>query len=306
MVPDADARAAALAARQHGLLTSEQALACGLSPKQVKGRLGTGRWTALARGVYVVAGVPDSWVRRAAAAQLAVAGAGGVTSHVTAGALHGLLAPSPLPHVTVPASASARCSIAKVHRSDVPLVDRATVDGIRATSVSRTLVDLASVLDRSRLESVVDDALCGGRATAESTAAALERAGTHRRGTVLLGSVLAVWSEAIRPGSPAEVRLLRHLRDLGFPPPVTQYEVRTPEGRFVARLDVAWPDSLAALEYDGRRHHGPRQVEHDERRLAAVHALGWRVGLATKADLLPGERRLAELLAGWLGRRPAA
>jgi hypothetical protein len=298
---DADARATALAARQHGLLTFDQALACGLSPKQVKGRVSTGRWRTVVRGVHAVAGTPDTWRQRALAAQLAVAGADGVLSHVTAAAAHSLLAPSPLPHVTVPPAASARCPIGKVHRSAVPLVDRATVDGLRVTSVSRTLVDLASVLDRARLEAVVDDALCRQSATAESTLGALDRAGTHRRGTVLLRSVLDVWTEAIRPGSPAEVRLLRLLADLGLPTPVTQHEVRTPDGRFVARLDVAWPEHLAALEYDGRLFHGPRRIDHDERRRATLRALGWRIAVATKVDLQPGERRLAGVLVPWLG-----
>jgi hypothetical protein len=242
----------------------------------------------------------------ATAARLAVADAGGVVSHLTAAAVHGLWRPSPLPHVTVPSTSSARCPIAKVHRSDVPIVDRTTVQGLRVTSVSRTLVDLASILDRASLERVVDDALCRQLATVASILDALARAGSHRRGAVLLRSVLEVWSESIRPGSPAEVRLLRYLDERGFPRPVTQHEVRAADGSFVARLDVAWPDDLAALEYDGRAFHGPRRIDHDEHRLARLAALGWRVTSVTKVDLQPGERRLADVLGRWLGRRPAA
>ncbi|MBO0868615.1 MAG: type IV toxin-antitoxin system AbiEi family antitoxin domain-containing protein [Micromonosporaceae bacterium] len=38
--------------RQHGILTRRQALACGLSPGEVRARLSSGRWQRVYQGVY--------------------------------------------------------------------------------------------------------------------------------------------------------------------------------------------------------------------------------------------------------------
>lgn len=297
---DPDVRAAALASRQDGVLTLDDALGCGLTADQVRRRLQAGRWEQLVRGVYRLAGAPDTWRQRARAAQRAVAAAGGVASHTTAVALHGLAPPSPLPHVTVPRGRSVRCPIAKVHRHDLPAADLATVDGIRVTSVARALVDMAGVLGRPDLEALVDDAFCAGKGSPSAAMRSLERAGAHRPGRVLLRTVLEVWTTAIAPGSPAEVRLLRRLDEWGLPPPVTQHRIETPEGEFVGRVDLAWPGDLIALEYEGVRAHAVRRNEHDERRYARIRALGWRLTTADKHDVLPGNRRLADLLERWL------
>ncbi len=298
---DPDVRAAGLARGQHGLITFDQALQVGLSPDQVQVRLARGAWERVVRGVYRIAGAPETWQQRAHAAQLAVVDAGGATSHVTSGALHGLLRPALLPHLTVPPTSSARCPIAKVHRALIEPIDLATVDGIRTTSVSRMVTDMASVFDRPGLEELVDDAILSGKAAPESILRALDRVGRHRRGRVLLRSVLEAWTEAIEPGSHAEMRLLRRMDEWGVPRPVTQFQIED------ARVDAAWPAARVALEYEGVRHHAVRRSAEDEVRYQVLERLGWRVVPATKRDLLPGERRLPDVLERLLGAgRPCA
>ncbi|WNB85246.1 DUF559 domain-containing protein [Cellulomonas sp. ATA003] len=72
--------------------------------------------------------------------------------------------------------------------------------------------------------------------------------------------------------------LLRLLvAEAGFDRPVLQHTVRDADGRFVARVDLAWPELRLALEYDGSHHDDPAQIMHDRRRLNALHACGWRV-----------------------------
>ncbi|MGH9139480.1 MAG: hypothetical protein ACRD0G_20915 [Acidimicrobiales bacterium] len=227
--------------------------------------------------MYRIAGAPHTWKQRATAAQLAT---GGVVSHATAAALHGLLKPSPLPHVTVLLEASARCRIAKEHRAALNAMDCTTIEGIRTATVSRVLVDLASVLDRPAVEELVDVALCQRVASPESTLRSLERVGVHRPGRVLLRSVLEVWTEAIEPGSPAEVRLLRHCDEWGLVSPITQHEVWV-GAEFVGRVDVGWPDQLVALEYEGRDHHPTTSPASGGRR-GPVRAAS-RSGLAPRA-----------------------
>lgn len=91
-------------------------------------------------------------------------------------------------------------------------------------------------------------------------------------------------------GSPQETRLRLVLHDSDLPRPVAQFEVRV-AGRFLARVDFAWPEHRIALEYEGAWH--TTQVAADRRRIEALQAAGWRVLFVTAADL----HRPAVLLA---------
>jgi hypothetical protein len=299
-----DQRAARFASRQVGAFNHRQAGAAGLTDRQLEGRVARGIIRRPITGVYVYSTVPDSWRQRAMVVQLAHERIG-VLSFVTAAAVHGLLRPSFLPHITVPPGRSTKGKGATVHRSDIPMIDRCWVDGFRVTTVSRTIVDLASVLDRPTLAEVVDLALCRRLATRDSVLASMARAGKGRRGRQLLREVLEVWTPAIEPGSPAEMRLVRQLGELGVDDVELQHEVFDHDGAFVARLDLAWPTRRKALEYDGLEAHHPRSWERDEHRYLRLRALGWDVEAATKLDLLPGEPRLPRLVESWL-RAPAS
>jgi hypothetical protein len=288
-------RAAAVAARQYSLLTTRDARGCGLSYNQLTRLERECGWQRLSNGLYALPGSVPSWRRDVMAAVL-LAGDDAVASHLTAAALWGLVPPPRLPHVTVPLQSSARTRLALVHRSAVPLVDRAKRDGIPCSSASRALVECAALVDRPTLAELVDDLLCRGDAAPASVLRALDRAGRNgRRGVTSLEGVLETWTEDIRPGSPAEMRLLRRLQDLGLAP-VTQHTVLDVDGSFVARLDVAVPEVRTAFEYDSDRFHNPRHWSHDEHRVARVTALGWTVHGVSKVDLLPSSTRLADLV----------
>jgi hypothetical protein len=300
---NADERAARLARAQYGLVSSRDTDAVGLSPDQVAVRLRARGWQRRERGLYVLPGAPPpSWRQHAMAAVL-LGGPSAVASHVTAAALHGLTTPPLLPHITVPSSASARTKLARVHRADVAATDRVVVDGIPCTTASRAIVESASRLDRPGLEHLVDQALCGGRASAESIIAALERAGVRWPGARLVRSALDVWASAIEPGSPAEVRLLRRLQEAGAEGLVTQHEVCAPDGTFVARLDIADPDLRLGFEYDSDAFHHARRFDADERRHGRLLALGWTVHHVGKPDLLPSSTRIADLVRAAARRR---
>jgi very-short-patch-repair endonuclease len=57
------------------------------------------------------------------------------------------------------------------------------------------------------------------------------------------------------------------------------------DGRFVARVDFAWPDLKLAVEYDGLWHAEPGQFARDRRRLNLLREAGWRVVFVTAADM---------------------
>jgi hypothetical protein len=301
-----DAVAARIAARHLGLIPGSEARRVGFTRAQVRHRVATGRWVRLARDLYAIGGTPRTWQRQVLAACL-VGPPGSVASHQSAAALWHLGDPASRPHVTVPRSASGRVALARVHHADLDPADVTRIGPIPVTRVHRTLVDLAAVTTTVALEHAVDTALDAGQTSARSIEAAIRRAQARRGrpGIAALRGALAAWTDPIRPGSPAEARLLRHLCDWGVLEPVRQHELRGADGTVVARIDVAWPAARVGLEYDGRLPHGPRHVEHDERRHAAVVALGWTLHHASRADLRPGDRRLRDLLSPLRGR-PAA
>lgn len=67
------------------------------------------------------------------------------------------------------------------------------------------------------------------------------------------------------------------LTDAGLPQPAFEYEVRH-GGRFVARVDLAYPKHRLAIECDSRRwHDNPVSFVRDPRRRNKLLTAGWRV-----------------------------
>src|SRR3984885_13186453 len=97
-------RVAAIASRQHGILTAKQLRDAGVDESAGHRHLQAGRLHRLHRGVYAVGHRSLSWRGRWLAAVLA-AGDGAVLSHASAAALWEFLRPIPGPiHVTVAAA----------------------------------------------------------------------------------------------------------------------------------------------------------------------------------------------------------
>jgi hypothetical protein len=294
---NADQRAAAIAAKQYGLLSAGDARRAGLSPTQVKDRLRDRGWRTHSRGLYLLPGAPRrDWYQDAMAGVLK-AGPQAWASYLTSCALHQYCRPPVLPHVSVSRRSSSRTTHVALHRSDLAPADRCTVAGIPCTSPSRAIVEAASIVDGPMLAEIVDQALCAERVTVASIMAALRRAGRAWPGADRLRRALEVWAEGIRPGSPAEVRFLRRLREEGARGVVTQHEVFDDDGAFVARVDAAVPERKHAFEYSSDLFHNPRHIDLDEARRERLVALGWRVDEVSKRDLLPSSTRIGELLA---------
>lgn len=295
-----------LAVRQHGAVSRRQAVDLGFSRTMIRSRLKSGRWLeGPFPGVYRTAGHPATWQHTAMAAVLS-GPPGTLASYTTTAALFGLTEAPRRPHVTVPLTASVRRPGLVAHRSSSGAGTRCLVQGIPATVPARTLVDCAQILDGPQLMAIVDPALCRRLTTplAVQRAAREVSSSGSLQGLPQLREVLAVWTDGIRPGSPAEMRLLRRIERWGFPTPERQVELRDAAGDFVARLDLAWPHRKVGFEYDGREYHGPRQWEADELRLARIAALGWSVEGVEKVDLLDGAERLRLVLARLLAADP--
>ena len=96
--------------------------------------------------------------------------------------------------------------------------------------------------------------------------------------------------------SPQETRLRLLIGRTSLPPPVAQFTVRH-DGRFVARVDFAWPEHRLVLEYDGLWHAETGQFARDRRRLNRLRVAGWQVIHVTAADLHHPERLMSLLIA---------
>jgi hypothetical protein len=285
-----DQRADRLASRQHAAISRHQALDAGLTDNQIDGRLASERWLAIVRGVFVVTGAPRAWQQDAMVACLA-GPKGTVASHETAAALFGLADPPAAPQVTVPRWASGRFDLAEVHRSRLPLDRRdvCTAKSVPCTTPARTLVDCAALFEYEQLCELVDTALCRRltRVTAVRATMARSARAHGRKGLPLLERALEVWDSGPRPGSPAEMKLLRLLENWGFPRPVRQFVIRDERGRFVGRIDLSWPERRRGFEYDGQEFHGPRRKPADAARQQRMEALGWTIERVGKYDLRP-------------------
>ena len=279
-------RLAAIAERQLGLVTLDQAISLGMTVHTVEYRLRTGAWVAQHPGVYALAGTPRSWNQKAMSAVLA-AGDGALASHQTAATLYGLDGTDrSRVEITVGGVTPLKLHRVVVHRSLVlDERDRAIVDGIPATSVARTLADCSGVLSLGQLARVLDDALVRRLVRLDAVRDVATRLGPApgRRITRLRLLVAERGVEADTSGSRPEMRLFRVLRDAGLREPLSQYPVRVDGHKFF--IDVAYPDHRLALEYQGFDPHRTRSAfDSDARRTRILTAAGWRVLYFTSKD----------------------
>ncbi len=148
--------------------------------------------------------------------------------------------------------------------------------GLRTTSVPRTLEDLALPGDRDQFIAVVD-AMLHERDLHDGGLADLRRRLEARGGRERARG----WWPMIdgRAESALETRLRLLLADAGLAPDESQWAVHDPvSGRFVARVDVAWPTARLAVEADGVGPHSePAALLHDRRRQNDLVRLGWKV-----------------------------
>ncbi|WP_089155241.1 DUF559 domain-containing protein [Micromonospora sp. NBS 11-29] len=169
-----------------------------------------------------------------------------------------------------------------VVRSPLPERDRTCFGGLPVTTPLRTAFDLGR--RGSRTEALVAvEALLRRRSV---TLPALRDYAATRSGwpgVPLLREVLAL-AEPLSE-SPMETRLRLLLLDAGLGPLTAQHEVRA-GGRFVARVDLAWPELRIAVEYDGDHHRERVHFRRDVARLNALRAAGWVVLRFTADDVL--------------------
>ncbi len=277
---DAMGAVAELAASQHGAFSTRQAAARGLSRRQIRSLLDHRLLFEPIAGVLRFPAAPVTWRQRMMIATLAPPGNhAGFRAAALLHQLDGFRRPDPPLEIVGPRGSRALRVPDLVQHWVEPLPDEdlVVVDGIPTTGLARTVVDVCGLGDPALALRAVDDferrraSLNWLRLTAER----LHRPGQSGTGTVLRllerrqlgGRVSDTWFERL---------VERCLAAPGLPPWVRQHEIHH-EGQFVARVDLACPALLLAVEAHSRQFHfgaGPESA--DQRRENQMSALGWQ------------------------------
>lgn len=234
-------------------------LASGVREHELRRRLRRGELVPLRRGRYLSEPPQGPGARHlaevhAAADELAP---DALFSHVSAVLVHGLPVwnvPLGRVHTTRPRRSGARVgTTAHVHAARVDPDEIVDVDGLRVTSVARTLADVARSLPFTEAVVIVDAALHRHLVTREELEVALGRA-ARRPGTPAADRVFRFAS----PGSMSvgESRSRVALRAAGLPDPVLQWPVVTRGGVLLGEVDFAWPKLRVVAEVDGKVKYG--------------------------------------------------
>jgi hypothetical protein len=295
-----DRRLLTFAADHHAVFRGAHGRLCGLSEKQIAGRIALGLWQRLYDDVYIAAGAPLTWK----GALLAACWAGGfraAASHSSAAALWGLAGGRrSIVEITCPRWRRAHHDCMVVHETKaLEGIDVVIDGGIPVTTPERTLLDLGAVCHESVVEMALDKAEFRGLVTPDSVRATLDRlARKGRNGAGTLRRLLATRNPRRRPPeSEMETMLIQCLRRNGLPEPVPQYEIRQ-AGTLVARVDAAYPQWRIAIEYQSDEHHSGRLAsQRDNGRRLRIIAAGWFPVEATLQDVRNGGTELCAALS---------
>lgn len=196
--------------------------------------------------------------------------------------------------VSVPLNARMRpANRLRIQRTPLPPDDIDRSFGFPVTTSVRTAFDLGRYLPRTDAL-VALDALCNCLVKpSELEAYATARWSWPR--TRQLRSLLPMIEP--RTESPMETRVRLLVVDGGLPAPDAQVEVRTEQGVFIGRVDLAYQEWKIAIEYEGDHHRERRQYQQDVARVNALRENGWLVLRFTADDVLRHPERLVRQVA---------
>jgi hypothetical protein len=232
-------------------------------------RIGWGYY-ATADLADLIPALPVGRLLLSAAATAAALGPSAVVSHQTAALLHGLSLLGPQPDVltiTRPPDVGSRSGKpgVRVHCAALPAEHVGGRLGVPVTTVPRTVIDLARVLDFRSGVVVADSALQQRLASKKELAGVIA---SCQRWPGLRTAAQVVEFADRGAESPLESLARVVFRDGGLPPPELQVEIRDSE--FIGRVDFLWREFRTIAEVDGAgkyddRGLAMRQLRRDKR-----------------------------------------
>lgn len=204
-------------------------------------------------------------------------GDGALLSHASGAALRGLRQTAAvLIDVTIPRPSPISRPGIRIHRHPgLRAADIDVVEGIPVTSVSRTLLDLASFLREPQLERACDQAVIKDDFDMREMEDLLKRS-RGRRGVARLRNVLSRGDlgEDV-PASGLEVRYRDLCTQAGLPKPEINRHILL--GDEYHKVDFLWRKERVVIETDGNRYHSTGwQRARDERRDQLLEKHGYR------------------------------
>lgn len=294
MVRDCWHRARAIARGQRGLLTLAQLCEAGFSARGVSRAVAAGRLIRVFRGVYAMGPGPsgDDWLLAA----LLATGPAAAVSHRPSAAVLGLLAwNGRLIDVTVP-TRSGRVGSGRIrlHRAALPEEEVVQRNGLRLTSASRTIVDLAGS-EPFALERVIREASGRGLLSVEGIEAVIASA-PNRPGTRALRRALR-GEERVLPFSRSRLERLMRKLCLRAGLKLPRMNIEIPAGSEVYEVDCVWPAERLIVECDSRWHDNPYSAVTDAERTQDLTLAGFRVHRVRWAQVVRAPERVAATIA---------
>ena len=262
-----------------GVFVASHAIAEGfLTRKQLRER----SYRRLVQGVYADPSLPFDHQLRCRAVALILPLGAAIGGH-SAAAWHG--APfaglrDPVTVVRPPTVQWKGPREVRVHRAELDPGDIERHDDVPVTSALRTAWDLATLEPLGTAVAALD-AMCRAGVVDPRLLAELAREGVGRWGVTRVRRAFPLVDPRAESAPESRVRVALVMAGLE---PVPQYTV-TENGRFLARLDLAFPEAKVAIEYEGEHHFADMQIVRDDARLAELVAAGWHVIRLSAADL---------------------
>jgi hypothetical protein len=260
-------------------------VALGFTKSAIEHRVASGRLHPIGRGVYAV-GWPRLTPRRRWMAAVLACGEGAALSHRFAGALWEILPSRDRPKAGKPVDVSVPRRLHRRRPGHEPRGDAVAIRvrcrpalapkdltdryGLPATTVARTLLDLASELSETQLERAVNEADKRDLISPPRLRVALNGY-RGQPGVRALRKVLE--PETFRlSDSDLEILFRGIAARVGLPPPVSKLFVNDFE------VDFFWPNLGLVVETDGLRYHRTASSQARDRLRDQTHAAS---GLAT-------------------------
>jgi hypothetical protein len=274
-----DRQLARIAVHQRSLVTLRDVEDVGGNRQRVQGRIEAGHLERLERGVYGISGVAPSPDRTLLATMLAARGPVAI-SHLAAGRRYEIPGYRSAPaELTVERGVRLRRAGLRIHEStDLDRCRIIDVDGLPTTDPARTLLDLGRYVGLQRLRRNIEHCRRVGLVDWDDLIGTLVRHARRGRPGIrkLREAIASDIDRATITDSDLELLVLALLREHGLPEPVLHHEVWDGD-RFVAEVDLAYPERRIAMECEGDVHLDPDVRERDLARQNDLVLVGWTV-----------------------------
>jgi hypothetical protein len=281
----------------YGIFSARQAAGAGYSRADIKRQLRRESWVRLHRGIFSVAGREARATDGMVIDRLA-AGPGAVVGYGSAATVHGWelrTTPRQTKLIVPPTSARTAGFRARLDGDDVELRGVLPV-----TAPLRTALDIACTTDFEEAVIALDSALRSGGVTYGQLCSRFRAA----RCNGVPAARLALDAADARSGSVIETQARLLFARAGLPKPTSQFLVRSPQGRPIARVDFAWEGATLAVEIDGFAYHSAGgDFQRDRRRQNWVQIDGWLILRFTAADIRTDPDYVIEVIRLALARR---